>query len=622
MNKFIARKFILISLSIASFSISNITLAFDNFQESLNYANSVRGTVQDAVSKFNPQQEFGKDYNPNPDQGKYFNGVTQFDDNNLKNDAAKGVNRDTYGKAINDSAKNRPIYHVDDNSTAMQKSKLIQSDSYNISHGISDKYVDCSKAKNCHTVDIKKNCNEVTRYVPRNCTLKPKVTIVDQPYTEAQHYDGSIFPNSNNSGTFWLPVNGTITDFNVTLKASDNIWKCKVNYNGYVQGGYLSTYNNGCGDGLSDLSFTNYGLDVQVSNSQPVSFYFTGGPSYGQWARANYSLNITAELHRKVAKVEWVENCNGDLDGNICTDKDKICTEPGGTRYFDSIPVTLDCWNYSITQQCTAKSDNNCQPLRDQGCSQIGSVCRVKLDDTCVVQDETYGCPVEKCDPTDGIVCGGDFFCMNGDCSSHDPTYNQNYGKDISELAAIGSAAKDVMDQNSQDPHVFTGEAMECSIDIASSRDCCKDSGWGKGILNCSDDEKKLGLAKESNLVVAAGDNGNNKYCHNKVPDTGVCLDFHKVYCVFPSKLARIVQEQGRKGQLGVNFGYVDDDSAHPNCRGLTPDELQRIDFSKIDFHEIVDDIKNNVHYPSTGDTENTIKQHVQDFYDKHKKHN
>ena len=57
-------------------------------------------------------------------------------------------------------------------------------------------------------------------------------------------------------------------------------------------------------------------------------------------------------------------------------------------------------------------------------------------------------------------------------------------------------------------------------------------------------------------------------------------LDKHHVYCVFPSKLAGIVQIQGRSNQLHINFGQA----KSPNCRGLTPEELERINFKVLDL--------------------------------------
>jgi len=78
-------------------------------------------------------------------------------------------------------------------------------------------------------------------------------------------------------------------------------------------------------------------------------------------------------------------------------------------------------------------------------------------------------------------------------------------------------------------------------------------------------------------------------YCSVKV--LGVCLQRKKTFCCFSSPLARIIQEQGRR-QLGISWG----DPKHPNCRGFTPEEFQRIDFSKIDFSEWINyEVQQNI---------------------------
>lgn len=66
-----------------------------------------------------------------------------------------------------------------------------------------------------------------------------------------------------------------------------------------------------------------------------------------------------------------------------------------------------------------------------------------------------------------------------------------------------------------------------------------------------------------------------------------VCLEKTVNYCCFNSKLARIIQEQGRP-QLGRSFG----DPKNPDCSGLTIGDIMKIDFSKVDFSEFIADIK------------------------------
>jgi hypothetical protein len=46
------------------------------------------------------------------------------------------------------------------------------------------------------------------------------------------------------------------------------------------------------------------------------------------------------------------------------------------------------------------------------------------------------------------------------------------------------------------------------------------------------------------------------------------------------------LQEQG-KPQLGLDFGTAES----PNCRGFTAEELQKLEFSKLDLSEIAKDV-------------------------------
>jgi conjugal transfer mating pair stabilization protein TraN len=51
--------------------------------------------------------------------------------------------------------------------------------------------------------------------------------------------------------------------------------------------------------------------------------------------------------------------------------------------------------------------------------------------------------------------------------------------------------------------------------------------------------------------------------------------------------LARIINEQGRP-QLDIGWGTAES----PDCRGLSPEEFQSIDFSQIDLSEYIDDME------------------------------
>ncbi len=300
----IFRRVVIFTAFIASFS-ANANL--DNFQNDLDYADSIRGKVKEETDKFNPEETF-EHYTKNPDQTQYFGGVTQPDDKGLQKEAAIAAPQDQTGGAVISASKTRPVFVVDPASPAMQKSNIIQKDAYNVSRGISDKYVDCKAAKECHTTYIKKTCDEQIRTLTRLCTKTPNVTIVKEPYQETVTLSGSISSRDNYSGTFTVLADGIITSFGVQLH-SDNVWRCRNNYSGYLQGVYLSSQYSGCGEGLGDMGYHNDQLNIDVKANVPIVFSFSGGPSYGRWDRSGYRLVIQETLYKKVPQITWQEVC-------------------------------------------------------------------------------------------------------------------------------------------------------------------------------------------------------------------------------------------------------------------------------------------------------------------------
>lgn len=155
---------------------------------------------------------------------------------------------------------------------------------------------------------------------------------------------------------------------------------------------------------------------------------------------------------------------------------------------------------------------------------------------------------------------------------------------------------------NDVNVRAFTGKPVECRMAIAGFNNCCKDSGWGQGIglAHCDSEEKALGKAKEKLLTVYVG-----TYCSKKV--LGVCLQKKKAYCQFDSKLAQIVQAQGRKGQLGIGFGS----GKHPDCRGITVEELQALRFDRMDFSNFYSDLNAGTTIPSDSELAERVKEQV-----------
>lgn len=99
----------------------------------------------------------------------------------------------------------------------------------------------------------------------------------------------------------------------------------------------------------------------------------------------------------------------------------------------------------------------------------------------------------------------------------------------------------------------------------------------------CDEMDTATAISKASGYCHKVG-----TYCQKKVKFLG-CVQMAEGHCCFNSKLARIIQEQGREQLTSFSDGWGKPES--PNCRGFTPDEFQQLDFGEIDLNEYVDDL-------------------------------
>jgi conjugal transfer mating pair stabilization protein TraN len=101
------------------------------------------------------------------------------------------------------------------------------------------------------------------------------------------------------------------------------------------------------------------------------------------------------------------------------------------------------------------------------------------------------------------------------------------------------------------------------------------------GLLSCEEAEQILAMKKDNKLCHSVG-----SYCSIKVPLIGTCLQTTQTYCCFNSRLARIINEQGRP-QVGRSWGAA----KSPSCSGFTVAQLQALDFSRMDLTEFYAEI-------------------------------
>lgn len=270
------------------------------------------------------------------------------------------------------------------------------------------------------------------------------------------------------------------------------------------------------------------------------------------------------------------------------------CTSGSQTRYIKGFPIYKSCWqwdmNYTRKSEPYFVKSEMCDQLETEGCGQKSTVCTSHNGTFCENQVVTYTCPYQTA-ARHVSLCGSQLVCSDGQCTSD---IGQTYepAKDEFKKAATALAVADEISKQLDIDNltVFKGEAKSCEKKAVGFSNCCKDSGWGAdlGLASCSNEEKELGLMKEAKRVHYVGN-----YCAKKV--LGSCLRKKYVYCTYPSKLSRILMEQGN-AQLGRGYGGA----KKPDCKGFTVEELENLNFDNMDLSEFYSDVMNNAANGST----------------------
>ncbi|GAB7225163.1 hypothetical protein VoSk93_43840 [Vibrio owensii] len=461
-----------------------------------------------------------------------------------------------------------------------QYALLGQESAYEITHSLSNTYVDCESGSQC---------------------------VID--YTSSQCHR----PTHNTVPCYKVPVASVITSEVIYrcpsgwTKQGDDCQRplpqCRYNNHNYVR-------QTG-GDGIMSSSGTTYFWDGKIVSpnqgytlgdlEQTYNMNWQGSSSWGKRyeicrptiktkkATLSCSNGYTLSGGNCIKNnITWRKQCSLM---NSCNVNSQQCIEGRATRTINGISTTLNCWKYQVNHDCPVP--DTCSSLASD-CDTTSSSCSLMQNGVCVEQELQKSCPEKNCSTT-SLQCLDTTFCLDGDCYNDAPTQSQDFNESAAGLAALSEAAEGL----GEPPLIFTGKGMQCTDKAFGFADCCKDSGWGTGLglTECSEEEKALGQAKEQGITIALGE-----YCASKV--LGICTRKKKGYCVYDSKLARIVQEQGVKGQLGISLGSA----KYPSCKPITPERLQQINFEHIDFSDFYDDMHNNTNLPSSTEIQDRLQ--------------
>jgi hypothetical protein len=313
---------------------------------------------------------------------------------------------------------------------------------------------------------------------------------------------------------------------------------------------------------------------------------------YSHWTEYCGNRNCTsteADVPKVVEESDkWIDGCTNleDLvDKGICRYINTSRSTQNETRMIQGEPITRDHFEEHYHYACFQPSQNSCAVLREQGCYQIKSVCHKTVGNNCVLWQQTYSCPSGKKSAKSYRASNKENpYYLSGDCADTSYEANNELLSAMSHLYVLREAQNNFKEFNV----IFKGQHRWCTRNCLNFRDCCgSDQGWGVALhlSDCDKAEIELRTLRDKKLCVQVG-----TYCAERDKVFNSCLRKKTSFCCYGTKLARLIQHQGR-AQLGIEFGSAE----HPACEGLSPDQLSRIDFSKINFSEIFEEITNKM---------------------------
>jgi conjugal transfer mating pair stabilization protein TraN len=538
----------------------------NSYQKGLKLGKQSEGRVREAMQT-HPQSIF-KDYNERPKEADYYN-KDQTNDNDLKMRTRVEFVRNPLAQKIDKENKTRPKFEIQKNTPSMNMNQWVLDNAYQLTHEKS-----CKEIPSCMEVFENINCFEKPPSIFHVCgqrlVVDVKQSLDEKHYPIAIHfhsdryYMAAIVDLTNGAVLDHGPRESSITITGLLPVGID----CTT-----LSGSILSLNISGEIEAIGYPSCLGLRLNLRIKH-----------PSNKHRVYGDILLDIISRRVNTDINEYWVNDCLIYSGNPQCSINEEHCTQGMETRIIGGLPITRACWATEAKYTCAFSSsvEDTCKPLRDKGCEQIGSTCTAYQENQCVLYNQTFRCPKKDC--TYQTLCTTIPTCIDGDCSQHEKNPDPDFNQAVGSFGALIEAAKE-MDKNSQ--MIFAGKAMSCSKAPIGFLNCCGDGGWGE-ILNfkCDKDEIELHhLTEEKHLTIEIpGD-----YCGKKIGE--ICLSYRKRYCVFPTKIARLIQIGGRLVQLKRKFGTP----SEPNCSGLTPEDLQHIDFSQIDFSEIVEDLKNSI---------------------------
>jgi len=427
-------------------------------------------------------------------------------------------------------------------------------------------------------------------------------------------------------------------------------WKYDITYNCYDD--ISTTYTDNCTSIRNINTCSQSSSECEANLDSGICLSYKNNFSCSLPIDNYESLNLILEALSQVITSEYLDDsaCNiFSLNSDCILTSPRTCTGGQETKTINGLDIVRDCWNYQETYACQSNVDECNELENNSDCTYSSEECLSQNNSgTCTYLTKSYQCPITITSEQSKITCGSQTYCIGDNCQTIEYQKNQDFSKAVSSAAILEESASDLSEDGLS---TFTGKTHKCGKDLLSYEDCCKISGWAEDVVKgfgyvasasiatgvalgavspmmlivippaiaisqaadsfniCSTSERELYIKKEVRQCVYVG-----SYCSERI-ELGfdeICLKKKKSYCCFNSKISRIIHEQGRP-QIGRGWGSAES----PDCSGLRIEELDRIDFTKINFGELAADIERNVqqNIPDVSTISAQISSTVSNYY-------
>lgn len=308
-----------------------------------------------------------------------------------------------------------------------------------------------------------------------------------------------------------------------------------------------------------------------------------------------------AVWHVEIA--EPLRICDPVVGSGTCSFVGTSCPAGPTVIFAGSEAIPFACGETIEDYACTSPDfQSDCAAFEDGKCTLTSSSC-ILTDDygTCLNFEDTYECGGGDETPA-GSECEAVTVCVGDVCQTVESDPSDDFLGAMSRVAMVNEIVVNNADElglldyfffDEESIQIFTGDQSECARAIFSTYNCCRETGWALGVFtDCSEEEIQLNAAVDADRVVYL-----STYCSKKF---FVCTEKKRRYCVYGSKLARIVSQ--------AVIAYLGEPYA---CRGLTYQELKSVDFAALDLSGIYGDLAGDATLPNSADLVEALADNI-----------